>query len=76
MAAIGDIVIYTNTQAERDESGASETEWPAIVVTAHTATDCTLAVLRFGEVYGGVDSKRCDEDNSAPYAEGTWRPAS
>jgi len=87
MASIGDIVIYQTTQAERDMYDVTDTEWPAIVTKAHTATDCDIAIFcpeDLGQsskrnpdvspvVYGCTKFKRCDEDASAPYDEGTWR---
>jgi hypothetical protein len=73
--AIGDVVIYTNTQAERDAWGESETEWPAIVVISHGDADATIHVLG-GSVGSPGHSlvKRCNEDNVSTYDAGTWRP--
>ena len=73
MASKGDIVIYTPTADELTEFNPS-TELPAMVVEDHSATDCSLAIFYCSGNSGQLRIKRCNEDNSSPYDEGTWRP--
>ena len=73
--AVGDTVIYTNTQTERDSWGEAATEWPAIVVVSHGDGDATIFIFGGSEDSPGHTLvKRCNEDAVSTYDEGTWRP--
>lgn len=74
MANVGDIVIFTSRQGDRDNFMTTDPSWPAIVVKAFSPTDCLLQVFTSGTNYSGQMAVRCNEDDSATPAEGTFKP--